>query len=401
MGDYGHDYQRGYSGGGWNSDTNMSAYSAGQWNRQRELEDAAKKSQGSSGWSTGDGAGGAGGAGGGIALVALMGLGAIGSVVWTLRYLLLGFAVAIVATATALWLLMPLLGARAGWWRVLGQALLACVFAVLGVLGSVAVAWLISWFGGPELISGIHYVTVGMISLFDLPQNTNRTSYIFPGFAALSAATWWLDRKLPEGSAHRGIRRAAIIGLLIVGPIAGLWYGMTMWGSFAPVDFDAVFDITARVSQSDARRSALIAILIGALIVAGVSTLVAKLLSARGWRFALPRKVAVRTGSAYAVYGALLAVMLILFRHADPLIVGMARGLAPNGSGFRGTSSGVGGLVLLQMIPFALFIVIARKAVAESSARRRYALGVGAMLLVLLVTLVVIAVGWLLLFASV
>lgn len=396
MGDYGQDYQKGYHGGGWNSDTDMSAFNAGQWNRQREQEEAARKSQGSTNWAAGTG----GGEGGGIGLVLVMGIAMVGAAIWAARYMLMGVAAAIAATATMLWLLMPLLGTRPGWRQSVGQAVLACVFALLGVLGAVAVAWLVSWFGGPELIPGIGYVTAGMISLLDLPANTGPTGAVFPGLAALGAATWWLDRKLPAGGAHKGLRWAVIAAVLLAGPVAGLWYGQTLWNGFAPLDFDAIFDVTAPVSQSDARRSALGAVVVGALVVAGVAALAAKLLVARGWRIAPPRKVAVRVGLAYALYGTLLAVMLILFRGADPLVRGMAEGLAPNGTGFGGASGGLGGLVLIQLVPFAFFAAIARKAVAEPGALRRFALGAGAMLLVLLVTLVAIAAGWMLLFAS-
>lgn len=404
MGDYGQDYQRGYNGGGWNSDTDMSAYSAGQWNRQREQEEAARRSQGASNWSTGAG-GGAGGAGGGLAIVALMGLGSLGAVVWAARYLLMECVVAVAATATLLWLLMPLLGARPGWWRALGQTLLACLFALLGVVGAVGVAWLVSWFGGPELIAGIGYVSAGMISLFDLPANSAPSGAIFPGLAALAAATWWLDRKLSgagaQAATHRALRRVAIAGMLVAGPVAGIWYALTLWGSFAPLDFDAIFDVTAPVSQSDMRRSALGAVVLGALLFAGVAALAARLLAARGWRVALPRKVAVRAGLAYLAYGALLTVMLVLFRGADPLVKGFGEALAPAAPGVSGdVRAGFAGLVLIQLVPFALFVAIARKAVAEPGALRRLALGAGAMLLLHLVTLVAIAAGWLLLFAS-
>lgn len=400
MGDYGQDYQRGYNGGGWNSDTDMSAFHAGQWNRRLADEEAAKKAQGSTNWSTGTG-GGAGGAGGGLAIVALMGLGSLGAIVWAARYLLLGFATAIAATATMLWLLMPLLGARPGWWQSLGQALLACAFALLGVVGAVAVAWLVSWFGGPELIAGIGYVSAGMISPLDLPGNSAPSGAIFPGLAALGAATWWLDRKLPDGGAHKGLRWAVIAAVLIAGPLAGLWYGLRLWGSFAPLDFDAIFDVTAPVSQSDMRRSALGALVIGALLFAGIAALAAKLLGPRGWGIAPPRKVALRAGLAYLAYGALLTVMLVLFRGADPLVKGMAEALAPAAPGVSGdVGAGFAGLVLIQLVPFALFAAIARKVVAEPRVLRRFAIGAGAMLLLLLVTLAAIAAGWLLLFAS-
>lgn len=224
MGDDGRDYQRGYDGGGWNSDTDMTAYNIGQRNRQLDDDAAAKTAQRGTGWSTGTG----GGEGGGMGAVLLLGLVAVGALVVLLLDYLIAMAAAIVILAAIFRLALPTAGPRPEWPLALGSAAVAYLIILAACVVVVGAAQLL---GGGEDVTWMpavqklyldegagHYVV-----------HSGLQSFLIPWSVGLAGAVWWLNRKLPPlrfGGAGRIALFAAlptVVYIVALNLLAVLW----------------------------------------------------------------------------------------------------------------------------------------------------------------------------------
>lgn len=225
MGDQGGDYNKGYDGGGWTSDTDMAAYSRGQWNRQLDDEAAARGAQRGSGWSTGAGTGGGEG---GMGVVLLLGLAAVGALVVLLMDYLIAMAAAIVILAAIFRFALPTIGPRPGWRLSLGSAaaayliiLAACVLVV----------------GGTQLIVGHEDLTwMPAVQKLYLDEGAGHyvvhnglLSFLIPWSVGLVGALWWLNRKLPPLRVAGAARIALFAGLLTIVYIAALNIMGLLW----------------------------------------------------------------------------------------------------------------------------------------------------------------------------
>ncbi|MBA3941224.1 MAG: hypothetical protein C0520_08455 [Sphingopyxis sp.] len=226
MGDRGSDYNKGYDGGGWTSDTDMAAYNRGQWNRRLDDEAAARGAQRGSGGSTGAGTGG--GEGGGMGVVLLLGLAAIGALVVLLMDYLIAMVVAIVALAAIFRLALPTTGPRPGWRLSLGSAAVAYLIVLAACVMVV---------GGTQLIVGHEDLTwMPAVQKLYLDEGTGHyvvhsglQSFLIPWSVGLVGALWWLNRKLPPLRFAGAARIALFAALLTIVYIAALNIMALVW----------------------------------------------------------------------------------------------------------------------------------------------------------------------------
>lgn len=137
------------------------------------------------------------------------------------RFYALVAMLAIAITGVLLWVLMPPLGARPGWWQATWDSLRAFVLALLGVVVAALIAFGVAAMGGPDLIPNMHLVANGTASPLYVPLLMASGGYIFTALGALVPAVWWLDRELPETSIPRLLRLAVLAAVPVIASLVG------------------------------------------------------------------------------------------------------------------------------------------------------------------------------------
>lgn len=413
MGDnYGESYQRGLHGGGYDSNTNHAAYWNGHLDRQRreEEEQRRRQQQSANAWSqwpapssnTGTYAGsGGGGAALGILLL-------IAGGIWVLPFILmiataLGSAAA--PAAIVLWLVAPLAGARLGWWRTLGQTLVACLLGTLGAAAFLAGVYFLSRSGESSVLDGLNYYLLTALTPV-AEMDPYFKSLPAPSFAALALpalfwllpATWWMNRSLPATSLPRTLRWAGLAAILGGAPIFGFWAAPVLWAAADPLNLDPLFGPVSPVTFEQVLKAVGAGIALGTVLVAAAAGIASALLRRQGSRMMSPGAAAVRAGFGFVAYALLLIVLLIVYRAGDDLMIGLAEALAPAGKSASTTTWGLPGFALLQLAPFALQLTVAQGALPEGTTLRRLAFIAGAQAVVLAAAVAASAAAWFVLF---
>lgn len=212
MGDYNDEVRKGYYGiGGGNS------HGYDQGRREREVADA--RMRGSGGY---QGPTGGHDEGGGQGVILLLGLIAAGAGIWTMRYVVIAALLSIAVSALALKGAAALTGARIGWVEALTKTLCASGIALLvaGLIFGLATAGLA--LGGPEIIPGYLNMATDEWWAPDAVAGNMLTTLGIPLLLSLGAATWWLDRKVEPGTVSKQLRRVALAGTVVIGPVAAV-----------------------------------------------------------------------------------------------------------------------------------------------------------------------------------
>lgn len=221
MGDYNDDVRNGYYGIGAGTSR---GYEQGR--RDREAADASMRGPSVYEGPRGEHNYGEGGQG----LIVLMGIVAVGAGIWTMRYLV-GFAAgSLLVSALALKGAAALTGARIGWLQALLKTLGAYGIALLvaGLIFGLATASLA--LGGPEIIPGYLNMATDEWWAPDTVAGNMLTTLGIPLLLSLAAATWWLDRKVEPGTVSKAVRRMALAGTVVVGPVMAVM--VVVAGSF-------------------------------------------------------------------------------------------------------------------------------------------------------------------------
>ncbi|WP_260583421.1 hypothetical protein [Sphingopyxis sp. PET50] len=336
---------------------------------------------------------GGGGDAGGLGILVL--IGAAGWLIWTLFYVLLGIAVVVAVTGTALWAWMPRAGGRPDWRDATIQAGIAMLIGPAAAAAFGLLAYASAANGGPELIPGMGMVAAGYVGPSDMARHMGPSALVLPFVLALAAATWWLNRALPSTpDIARGARWAALALTLIAAPVFGTLLALWLGSMMNPAPVLSIFHEPYHVPIAMAG-----AVAAGTGLAAAAGGGLAAMLRGRGWRVATTGYAARRSALGFLVYAALLMFLFILFRGADNLLGGIGRLTSPWDTGDAGfTLAGMLGFLLLQAAPFGVFVAIAREVQHERDTAKRLMLLLGAQAAVLAVAVGAIILFWKLLF---
>lgn len=410
-------WKAGHQNRQWQYGMDSAQFNAGREQREREEEaqrqrqwrenaerNASGNSSGSapawggqSSWSPGTSSGG--GEGGGLGLVILLGAGGALWLAWTFLYVLLGVtlgaAVVTGVTGTALWGAVMLAGGRIGWWEAVKQGGIAMLIAAAVIIVIVLLTALSVGNGGPELVPGLGLVlTAPSAETLALVGRTAALGLALLAAVGIAAGTWRLHKALPvTPKLQRPARWAGLAALLLVVPAAGIWLAIRLWAMASPVPVGPL------LGNANLLVPLAVAIGAGTLLAALAGGTANAILRKRDWRVSTRGYAAGQAAKGFLAYAAALLLLGILYRAADPLLIGMGQLVSPWAGAQGNVLAGLPGFLLLQLAPFGLFAAIVRETQHERKAIDTLRLLALAQGLLLAIALLSILLFWAVAFA--